>query len=138
MQPAMPRDIYVNVCPLAIPAAVDMPKKNTHNIRNTYFLLLSFHVIFLNFNENIGISHTSNQLNMITNANKNGALNIGEVRYASLLEIRAAQKIAFAGVGIPMKVVCCRSSILNLASRMAENAAMMNAVNGMTVNQKEL
>jgi hypothetical protein len=38
-----------------------------------------------------------------------------------------AQKIAFAGVGKPIKIALCRSSMLNFANRNAEKTAMRNA-----------
>ncbi len=76
--------------------------------------------MFLNLNANIGTSHTSSQHDRIMNKNRKKALKRGLVSHDSLLEISAPQKMAFAGVGMPMNPVCCLSSILNFASLKAE------------------
>ena len=75
---------------------------------------------------------------MMMNAKRNTALKRGEQRKSLHPTMSDAQKIALAGVGMPMNPVCWRSSILNFANRQAENAATRNAVNGMTVNQNLL
>ena len=128
IQAAKPCLKVVQTESLEIPTISEMVSMATQTMRKMYLRRFSFHAVDLNLNANIGISQTSNQQNITTNAKRNGALKRGEVRKGSLLEIKAPQKIALAGVGIPMKPVCCRSSILNLARRSAEKAAIRNAV----------
>ena len=83
------------------------PKDNDKQVstRKIIFILSPDHVSFP-LNANMGTSHTSNQQNNTMNKKRNNALNRGLVNQASQLEIKAPQKIAFAGVGIPMNSVC--------------------------------
>ena len=80
IHPAMPRDSIRHTELSAMPATAQPPRMMTQRIKKIYRNLLSAHERFWNFSENIGISHTISQQNSTSNANKNGALNIGEVR----------------------------------------------------------
>lgn len=88
------------------------PNNNPPNIRITtekdtkMIFILSLCHVNLPLNANIGTSHTNNQQNRIMNKKRNKALKRGPVSQASLLEIKAPQKMAFAGVGIPINSVC--------------------------------
>lgn len=135
---AMPLDIYT--IRLVVPSDFSAAKVSmaTTNMMNIYFTLLFFHDLLANLSENIRISLTMSQQNIMMNAKRKRQLKRGPQRKSLHPTMSDAQKIAFAGVGMPMNPVCWRSSILNFAKRQAENAAMRNAVNGMTVNQNEL
>ena len=76
------------------------------------------------FSENIGKFATNKRLKSTTNATNNHglAMNNSENENAN-----PAQKIAFAGVGNPIKEDVCRSSKLKIAKRNAEKMGIRNA-----------
>jgi len=97
-----------------------------HNIRKMYCNSFSSHFRFLNFNENMGISDTNKALKITIRIKISQLFSVTNVEkeYPS-----PTQKMAFAGVAKPRKEELCRSSILNFASRKAENKVMMNPAN---------
>ena len=127
---AIPLDTTNAMLPIEAPYTNESKSTRRQIAIKTNLILFDFQLIFVNFNANIGISQTRSQLNITTNANRNKELNRGDVKKSPQLLINAPQNIALAGVGMPIKPVCWRSSILNLASRYAEKAAIKKAVNG--------
>lgn len=85
---------------------------------------------FLNFKDSIGISATSRAHITATNTANIQVFNMyGEKLLCSLMMIgKEAMRIAFAGVGRPIKLSACRVSTLNFASRNAENTGIAKAM----------
>ena len=113
-----------------IPEIPKISNMGRHETRNTYLILFSCHPQCLNFKANIGISATRSQLLINTRTMSSRITCDCATSISSLPTMSAAQKRAFAGVGNPMNDVVCRSSRLNFASRIAENAAITNATYG--------
>ena len=113
---------------MAAKQLVPNKKQGRHPMRSMYLNLLSFQVKFLNFNASMGTSDTNNRQKSSMKRKRNTALNFPETRNAYCPSTKELQNKAFAGVGNPMNSVVCRVSVLNLANRKAEKAAMRNAV----------
>lgn len=113
----------------ASPVQCRMIKINAESAMKTYRILLLFQSKDLNFSEKRGNSATIKYENTIITASRK---NILPVSIASELlpdDMKASEQMnsAVAGVGTPINESVCRVSMLNLASRRAENTAMINA-----------
>ncbi len=92
-------------------------------------ILLFSHLKLLNFRLKRGNSATrrkDNKREMVTNDPAITEL-LRLIKYLSRTKGMALTKKAHAGVGKPINCSDCRSSVLNLASRSAENKAILNA-----------
>ena len=90
--------------------------------------MFCFQARLLNFNENIGISATSDNDIITTKMKRYAALKESDIRKECAPTVNDPQNKALAGVGIPMKLLLWRGSILNLPKRKAENTEIRNAV----------
>ena len=78
----------------------------------------------------MGISAIKRQENNNTNNSKQTALKHPQRRSSSVLVAKAPQNNALAGTGNPMNELVWRLSLLNLASRNAENTEIRNPAYG--------
>ena len=118
---------------IMIKAKEVMPKRTNSKMDSPakqYFNSLPFQPHCLNLRANMGISQTISQLLMQIPKrmidNDQGVRSMRELAPT----MSEPQNKAFAGVGSPMKEVCCRSSKLNLASRKPAKAAITKAKKG--------
>ena len=95
--------------------------------RNVNLLLLLFHLKFLNFIENIGISDTRKYENKKMSPRISAHACSMPCSHSLPPTMSDDQKSACAGVGKPMNDVVWRVSMLNFARRQAENTAIRNA-----------
>jgi hypothetical protein len=113
----------------ANPAHCRITKITAENAIKTYLILLFFQSNDLNLSEKRGNSDTSKYENMTVTANRKKRLFVRKFQSLNEMNANEQMKIALAGVGSPINESLCRVSILNFASRNAENTAMMYAAN---------
>lgn len=88
-----------------------------------------FHRIFLNFKENMGSGLTISQHSMRRTGITTQGIVSKEIPDV-IMAVYPIQKIAFAGIGSPMKDVVCRVSMLNFASLRTPATGMIRANQG--------
>ena len=91
-------------------------------------ILLSCQERFLNLRANMGISATKRKQDNNMNMKRKKALNFSETEKTVIAHNQRSPKQGVGRVGTPMKDDVCRVSILNLANRKAEKAAIRKAV----------
>ena len=106
-----------------------MIRINAERAMKIYLILLFLQLNDLNLSEKRGISATNKYEDITVTANRKNIFSANMAHEWLSDDTKTNEQInsALAGVGKPINESVCRVSILNLANRNAEKAAMINA-----------
>ena len=126
----------MNAAANKIPRMPNITIATTANVISMNFFSFPVHPKCLNFNENIGNSDTKSKdvtitITIIATGLQQKSVNQSDTpsfNRVSDVATNEERNNALAGVGKPIKLLVCLSSILNFANLNAENAGIKNAM----------